>query len=123
MRATVFAVFMLAIAVSSTGCASLSAAKATPEPPKPARRATRESIAAGEVISDESIGFAIRRRLNEDPGEMAGVIVEVDDGNVLLRGSAPNLSAAWRAEAAARSVKGVKQVSNQILVPGRPLVW
>jgi osmotically-inducible protein OsmY len=45
-----------------------------------------------------------------------GVIVEVDDGNVTLRGTAGTRAAAWRAEGAARSVKGVKSVVNQILV-------
>lgn len=77
-----------------------------------------ESIQPGDAVSNEDIGFEIRRRLNDNPSESAGIIVEVDDGKVTLRGVAPNLPAAWRAEAAARSAKGVKDVSNRIFVPG-----
>jgi len=40
----------------------------------------------------------------------------VVDGNVTLHGTATNRAAAWRAEGAARSVKGVKSVVNQIIV-------
>jgi osmotically-inducible protein OsmY len=77
-----------------------------------------QSVEAVPATSNEEIGFAIRRRLNENPTATAGVIVEVDDGRVTLRGTAPDLAAAWRAEAVARSVKGVKQVVNQIIVGG-----
>ena len=77
-----------------------------------------EEVETGDAVSNEEIGFEIRRRLNNDPAATAGIIVEVDEGRVTLRGVAPNPSAAWRAEAAARSVKGVKQVVNQILVAG-----
>ncbi|HUI07218.1 MAG TPA: BON domain-containing protein [Verrucomicrobiae bacterium] len=77
-----------------------------------------EGIEAADAVSDEEVGFEIRRRLNDDPSETAGIIVEVDEGKVTLRGTAPNLAAAWRAEAAARAVKGVKQVFNRILVAG-----
>ena len=100
------------------GCASSNANKETQPEPKPALRALGESVEPGDVVSNESIGFEIRRRLNEDPAATAGIIVEVDEGKVTLRGVAPNPAAAWRAQAAARSVKGVKQVVNQILVAG-----
>jgi len=102
------------------GCASSNTNKnnEAPAEPKPALRAMGESVEAGETVSNEEIGFEIRRRLNNDPAATAGIIVEVDEGKVILRGRAPNLATAWRAEAAARSVKGVKQVVNQILVAG-----
>jgi osmotically-inducible protein OsmY len=58
----------------------------------------------------------IRRQLNATPTTSAAIIVEVDDGTVTLRGTAPNLAASWRAEAAAHAVKGVKVVMNQIVV-------
>ena len=77
-----------------------------------------DGVEAAAAVSNEEIGFEIRRRLNDDPLATAGIIVEVDEGKVTLRGTSPNLAAAWRAEAAARSVKGVKQVLNQILVAG-----
>ena len=111
-------VVVVALAAFSGGCAFPNAKKEVQTEPSPALRAMGESVEAGDVVSDEDVGFEIRRRLNNDPGATAGIIVEVDEGRVTLRGAAPNLAAAWRAEAAARSVKGVKQVVNQILVAG-----
>lgn len=117
MRVLFFAIPMFTAAVFSSGCTSLSPDQKQAEP-KPALRAMGESIEPGDTVGNEDIGFEIRRRLNENPAETAGIIVEVDDGKVTLRGAAPTLSASWRAEAAARSVKGVKEVANQIIVPG-----
>ncbi len=79
-------------------------------PPSPSKAGTTDEP------TDETIGFQIRRLLNTDPTTGAGIIVEVEDGNVTLRGTAPNQAAAWRAEGVARSVKGVKSVVNQIIV-------
>jgi osmotically-inducible protein OsmY len=122
MRIFFFFILTLTLAVLSTGCKAISSTKPAPAEPKPALRAMGEGVKAGdvasEVISDQDIGVEIRRRLNDNPGESAGIIVEMDEGKVTLRGVAPNLAAAWRAEAAARSVKGVKEVVNQILVAG-----
>jgi hyperosmotically inducible protein len=84
--------------------------------PKLRMRALGQDIAPPGQPSDETIGMEIRRRLAAVPAETAAVIVEVEAGHVTLRGVAPNPGAAWRAEAAARSVKGVKTVTNQILV-------
>ncbi|HVM60450.1 MAG TPA: BON domain-containing protein [Verrucomicrobiae bacterium] len=66
--------------------------------------------------TDESIGMEIRRRLNADPSTAVGIVAEVEDGKVTLRGTAPTLAVSWRAEAAAHSIKGVTSVVNQIIV-------
>jgi hyperosmotically inducible periplasmic protein len=96
------------------GCAS--PAPDTNSPP-PAMRAMGDEVTAPSQASDEMVGIEIRRRLElADAADTAAVIVEVTDGQVLLRGTAPSLAAGWRAEAAARSVPGVKAVRNQILV-------
>ncbi len=104
------------------GCASRSTDKPAPAGPQPI---TTQSVAApapaseaqtGDETTDESIGFEIRRLLNTDPTTGAGIVVEVDGGNVTLRGTAINPSASWRAEGIAHSVKGVKSVVNQIIV-------
>jgi len=113
----IWACFVI-VAGCCAGCVSSNANKAEAAQPKPALRAMGEGIEAADAVSDEEVGFEIRRRLNDDPSETAGIIVEVDEGKVTLRGTAPNLAAAWRAEAAARAVKGVKQVFNRILVAG-----
>jgi osmotically-inducible protein OsmY len=81
----------------------------------PASPAASNSQAADQP-TDETIGFQIRRLLNTDPTTSAGIIVEVDDGNVTLRGTAVTRASAWRAEGIAHSVKGVKSVVNQIIV-------
>lgn len=110
--------FVLVLSMFSSGCASSTTDKQTETETKPALRAMGESVKAGDAVSNEDIGFEIRRRLNDNPGEAAGIIVEVDEGKVTLRGVAPTLAAAWRAEGAAKSVKGVKEVTNRIVVPG-----
>lgn len=88
--------------------------------PQPAMRALGQPLPAPtpklEEGSNESIGLGIRRILDGDAASSAGIVVEVDNGKVTLRGSAPNFATSARAEAAAHSVKGVKSVVNQINV-------
>ena len=82
---------------------------------QPALRALGAKVTIDQARSDESIGFEIRKRIDmAGPTDLAGVIIQVDDGQVTLRGSAPNRQAAWRAEAAAHAVAGVKSVANEI---------
>lgn len=109
---------VVVLAAFCGGCASTNTHKEAQAEDKPALRAMGEGVEASDAVSNEEIGFEVRRRLNDDPAATAGIIVEVDEGRVTLRGVAPNAAAGWRAEAAARSVKGVKQVVNQILVAG-----
>ena len=49
------------------------------------------------------------------PADTAGITIEVSVGVVTLRGVAPTVAAAWRAEAAAHAVKDVKAVVNQVV--------
>lgn len=106
---------IVSLALSCAGCALRGEDPAT-EAAKPAMRAMGQPVTVEAAPSDESIGLEIRRRLDANPAETAGIVVEVDGGTVILRGAAPSIAAAWRAEAAARSVQGVKEVRNQILV-------
>ena len=112
----------LAVVVSGFGggCAWKTDDKQGNSEPQPAMRALGQPVPAptptGQEGGNESIGSEIRRLLNMDPASSAGIIVEVDEGKVTLRGSAPNFAASSHAEAAAHSVKGVKSVANQILV-------
>jgi osmotically-inducible protein OsmY len=91
-----------------------------PTEPQPSMRAMGQPVPSptesDETPTNESIGSEIRRQLNATPTTMAGIIVEVDDGRVTLRGAAPNLAVSWRAEGTAHAVKGVKSVTNQIVV-------
>lgn len=104
--------FLLIAAVLLTGCAE-------PKMEPPSMRALGQSIKVPETRGDEAIGSDVRRQLDlVGAAETSGVIVEVSDGVVTLRGVAPSVAAAWRAQAAAHSVKGVQQVINRILVGG-----
>ncbi|MCG3147056.1 MAG: hypothetical protein PCFJNLEI_00492 [Verrucomicrobiae bacterium] len=90
-------------------------------PPSPAFRVLGENVTIEPARSDESIGWEVRARLDRTGAtELAGVIVQIEDGIVTLRGSAPNRQATWRAEGAARAVPGVKKVINaiQLTTPG-----
>jgi osmotically-inducible protein OsmY len=105
---------LLAMVVLLVGCTASRQSMGE----KPAMRALGEAVAvAPEQASDESIGAEVRRRLEiADASGTASVIVEVSDGVVTLRGSANGLTGAWRAEAVAHSVPGVKEVRNQIII-------
>ena len=86
------------------------------ETAKPAFRALGRSAAVEPSRNDEAIGFEVRRRLDlVGPADTAGITIEVSDGVVTLRGVAPTVAAAWRAEAAAHAVKDVKAVVNQVV--------
>jgi osmotically-inducible protein OsmY len=101
-------------------CGGCSTNADKPSEPQPAMRAMGQPVPSptesGETPTNESIGSEIRRQLNATPTTTAGIIVEVDDGKVTLRGAAPNLATSWRAEGIAHAVKGVKTVVNQIVV-------
>ena len=90
--------------------------RAPAHPVAPPAPTTSSNGQPSDEPTDESIGFQIRRLLNTDPNTAAGIIIEVDDGHVTLRGTAITREASWRAEGIARSVKGVKSVVNQIIV-------
>jgi len=108
------------IITSAAFCGGCAMNPDKPNEPQPAMRAMEQPVPSptesGEAPTNESIGLVIRRQLNATPTTTAGIIVEVDDGKVTLRGTAPNLAASWRAEAIARATKGVKAVVNQIVV-------
>ncbi len=112
MRPGIYGCVAGALLVLSAGCAG-----PTQQPAKPAMRALGQSAQVAESPSDETIGTEIRRRMQfADPAGTAGVIVEVSDAVVTLRGVVPDLPTAWRAEAQARAVPGTKRVINRLLV-------
>jgi osmotically-inducible protein OsmY len=108
---------LLLVATIATNCAHKAATETDSPQPKVALRAMGKSVTVEESPSDESIGAEVRRRLVvQGPGDTAGIVIEVNDGAVTLRGVAPTQATAWRAQSAALSVKGVKLVRNQIIV-------
>jgi osmotically-inducible protein OsmY len=117
---TWFLVISGVVIVTAAVCGGCAMNPNKPDESQPAMRAMGQPVPSptesDESPTNESIGLEIRRQLNATPMTSAGIIVEVDDGTVTLRGTAPNLAASWRAEAAAHAVKGVKVVMNQIVV-------
>src|SRR5260221_351019 len=119
MRARYF--FASGVIIASVAyCGGCAMNPDKPNEPQPAMRAMEQPVPSptesGEEPTNESIGLVIRRQLNATPTTTAGIIAEVDDGKVTLRGTAPNLATSWRTEAIARAAKGVKVVVNQIVV-------
>ena len=80
-------------------------------------RALGEAIPTDVARPDEAIGLDVRHQIDlAGPVDLAGVVVVVEDGVVTLRGSTTSQTAAFRAEGAAHTVKGVKIVVNRIQV-------
>jgi len=89
----------------AVGCAANKAAQ-----PQPSPEAT-----AGHP--DEAIGRAVRYRLETQcPGDAPAIKIVVSDGMVTLQGVASSQAVAWRAQAAAAAVPGVKSVRSELLV-------
>ena len=84
--------------------------------------AASASAAAGAVagaMDDAGITASVKTDLAKDP-ELSALAINVDtkDGAVTLHGPAPSVAAKDRAESIAKSVKGVKSVTNQLEVKG-----
>jgi len=94
----------------------VEAPAATAQAPAPTPAPVISAPSSGEAPTDESIGDEIRRRLNADPTTAVGIVAEVQDRKVVLRGTAPTMAVAARAETAARGVLGVESVVNEIIV-------
>ncbi len=91
--------------IVAAGCA----ANKTAQSPHPASETT--------VHPDEVIGKAVRYRLETQcPGDARAIKIVVNDGVVTLQGVASSQAVAWRAQAAATAVPGVKTVHNELMV-------
>lgn len=110
---------VVTLLVNVAGCVRQTPPAEPAGSPKPAFRVLGQSAPVEESYNDETIGFAVRERLNAiGAPAMAAVTVEVNDRVVTLRGVVPTLADVGRAEAAAWSAEGVKLVVNRILVVG-----
>jgi osmotically-inducible protein OsmY len=76
---------------------------------------TREST--GEYVDDSTITAKVKAEIYNDPKYMIGQIsVKTYKGIVQLSGFVNSAQAANRAEELARSVKGVREVQNSLIV-------
>ncbi len=83
--------------------------------------ATRTQQSAGEVIDDSVLTSKVKVALVDDPTTKAGQInVETYRGVVQLGGFVDNAQQKAQATKVARSVTGVKEVRNDLLVSTKP---
>jgi hyperosmotically inducible protein len=83
--------------------------------------ATRTQQSAGEVIDDSVLTSKVKVALIDDPTTKAGQInVETYRGVVQLGGFVDNAQQKAQATKVARSVTGVKEVRNDLLVSTKP---
>ena len=98
-RALAFAA-LAGITIISTGCA-----------------VTRDQQTVGAYVDDAGITAAVKAKMAEDKTVSAAAIsVETLNGTVMLSGFAKNATEKGAAESLARSVNGVKDVRNEIVV-------
>ncbi|HEU5249296.1 MAG TPA: BON domain-containing protein [Thermoanaerobaculia bacterium] len=75
----------------------------------------------GEQIDDAAISTAVKAKLTEARfSNIVNVETNVTNGIVTLAGEVPNAQVKADAEAAVRSVKGVKGVNNNLQVKSPP---
>lgn len=74
---------------------------------------------AGDKVADASITASVNAALARDPALSAlRINVDTSNGQVMLRGTAPNADARERATQLAANVKGVTSVDNRLEVRG-----
>lgn len=96
---------------------SLSLALGTLGMALPVHAANDADRSVGTVIDDATITASIKTKLLDDERtEGFDINVDTRNGVVTLRGGADSLTAKSAAETLARSVEGVRSVSNQIVV-------
>ena len=99
-RALAFAAVAGITIVTATGCS-----------------VAREQQTVGSYVDDAGITAAVKAKMAEDKGVSAAAIsVETLNGTVMLSGFAKNATEKGAAESLARSVNGVKEVRNEIVV-------
>ena len=78
---------------------------------------TRGQTDVGTYIDDRTISTAVKAKLIEDPAT-GGLSINVDtlNGAVALSGFAKSPAEKTRAEAIARTTKGVREVRNNLVV-------
>ncbi len=116
MRQLVSTLLLAAAALTMGGCAAVVAGAATTATVASDPRST------GTQFDDVTTGLAVEGKLDEVAKQLdkARVLSVVYNGNVLLVGQARSNEQRALAEEAARKVKGVKQIYNQIRL-GHPI--
>lgn len=93
------------------GCANLGGASGD--------KSASKQRSAGEIVDDATITSRVKTALLADP-EISGLKINVDtvEGKVSLKGETKTLALRKKAESIARSVPGVRSVTNNLVVTG-----
>lgn len=106
--------------LSGTALPQLSPPPPTPTPAQAHTTATaveQPSATPASTPDDREIQAAIDTRLESDANLVQlGITATVNNGNVVLVGTAPSDEMKGKVERLVRSVKGVRQVDNQLVV-------
>ncbi|HYF16830.1 MAG TPA: BON domain-containing protein [Ramlibacter sp.] len=74
---------------------------------------------AGQVVDDATIATKLKAAYAADPELSALKInVDMDKGNVRLKGEVKSMALRRKAEDTARKIEGVKGVDNQLVITG-----
>jgi len=90
------------------------------EPPETAVHMAADSTESVAAVPDSKIRLDIGMKLEESGLTLSNVDYRVDDQRVSLEGSVPTLRDRDRAELVARSVRGVREVDNELTVATDP---
>lgn len=78
---------------------------------------TRDQSTVGEYVDDATITTKIKAKFVEDKAvDAVSIHIETLNGTVMLSGFAKDVTEKTTAESLARSVRGVREVKNQIVV-------
>lgn len=92
-------------------------AEAKAESNEASRQAHAQVDAAGVAMSDAAIGAAVNAKIAQDKDlEASKIDVEVNNGSVVLRGSAPSDAAVLRAVSLAKGTDGVTSVTSELRI-------
>lgn len=107
--ATFFSALLLATQLS--GCATAVVGGAAAAGSMAVDRRT-----AGAYVEDENIELKALKKMETNLGEESHVNVTSFNANVLLTGEAPNAELKAKAETLVKSIAGVKNITNEIVV-------
>ena len=98
---------MMIVAVLAAGCSSMGGSQDAPKK------------SAGQIVDDAVITSKVKAALLADP-DISGLKINVDTakGKVTLKGEVKTLSLWRKAASLARSVDGVQDVDNQLVITG-----
>ena len=109
------------IPAQATPQLSLGAAPAASAQPTRSPTSVAGIVTPTSTPDDPLVQAAVEKKLRDDAGISAlGITITVDHGQVVLVGTVPTDEMKDQVEKLVRTIKGVKQIDNQIVVSASP---